>query len=269
LSSFWRLLRNNYQIEQHVKAGGADRPAELLFSFLFRYGYITHFPKNVDPSMRTLLVKGSVVETSDGGGLIDLAPCYQIQSCASLFGSCWGKLYTLVRRDSFNPSHSMIQYLVDSNKLEVDRAKTKKNIIGRLKSIFGADGFRREMEIQTSRMQQQQSQFARKKEMETNIDSEDQKQSDRGEHMNPTIPGGSPSPLYEFQPCDASTDQNSKKEVDDSKTSTKSRNKIQKNGLRTSREGTMVAVASAEAANTEPEPLQQRRRPPFKRQKTW
>jgi hypothetical protein len=96
--------------------------------------------------MKTRLTKGIVVETIDGGGTIDTTPCYQIESCVKLFSLCWYKLYTLLQRDNFNPEHSIIQHIVDSNKLAVDRAQKQKQTTDHLKSVFGADRFRREIE---------------------------------------------------------------------------------------------------------------------------
>ena len=193
-----------WQIEQHLQLGGGDGPAELLFSFLFRYGSIKHSHKNLTQSMKTRLVKGTIVQTMNGDGTIDFNPCYQIDSCVNLFSSCWYKLYSLLQRESFNANHSIIQYMVDANKLAVDRAQKKKQAIDHLKSVFGGSAFQRE--IESSRRQQERQQDQEKEdEKESQADNIGEKKRNLEDRNLVGVPDGLP-PLDGFDSFPSSSD---------------------------------------------------------------
>lgn len=220
------------QVERHLDSGGGDSPAELLFAFLFRYGSVKHNNRKLNSSIRTNLFKGVVIETTDGG-TIDFSACYQMDNCVALFEACWWKLYNKLQRADFNRNHSMLQYVVDSRRLEVDRVQKKMQATDRLKVIFGAEGFRREMESRAG-VTDLRTTAAVAAAIGTSARNKWDAQDGEG-----TIPGGLP-PLDQFEPYYVLSEPN----VDEKKTGkTKSREK-QKKGRRLS-ESSSRSVSSS------------------------
>jgi hypothetical protein len=86
--------------------------------FLFRYGGVGG-GKKLDKSTWTPLDQLMVIECRDGGSA-DMGGVYQIENCVKVFHACWQRLRTKLKQ-SPNPKHSMLRYVVDANELQVRR----------------------------------------------------------------------------------------------------------------------------------------------------
>mmetsp|Transcript_15607 Transcript_15607/g.39261 ORF Transcript_15607/g.39261 Transcript_15607/m.39261 type:complete len:828 (+) Transcript_15607:139-2622(+) len=125
-------------IEQHLDMGGADDPAELLYTFLFRYGGVKHMNNKISSSCRTRLSQDLIVQTSDGGSA-DLKSCFQIENCISVFENCWQMLQKRLK-GNFNQRFSILQYMIDASKLEQRRRQCKTAAKNKLPKLFD-EGF--------------------------------------------------------------------------------------------------------------------------------
>ena len=117
-SLFELCVTFNLKIERHLALGGRDDPAEVFFMFLFRYGAIPGFA-SIRSSARTQLSQLMVVESGDGGEA-DMGGVYQVDNCVKVFQACWVQLRAKVKQ-SFDPSHSILRFIVDSNDLKTKR----------------------------------------------------------------------------------------------------------------------------------------------------
>lgn len=113
--------------------GGTDDPAELLFAFFFRYGGVQHSNNKLPPCFRTRLSQYMVVETEDGG-CVDLKSCFQIENCETVFEHCWQMLQKRLKGKN-NEQFSVLQYMVDAEKLKWARGQCKTKINSRLEVL--------------------------------------------------------------------------------------------------------------------------------------
>jgi hypothetical protein len=124
-----------FKIEQHLDIGGNDDPAEVLYTFFFRYGAVKHSNPKISSLCRTVLSQNTVIKTKDGVS-IDFKNVFQIQSCVIMFEACWRILHKRLN-GRFNRHHSMIQYFIDATKLNIVRCKYKKLAESKLREIAG------------------------------------------------------------------------------------------------------------------------------------
>ena len=78
--------------------GGSDRPAEVLLTFLFRYGGRIRGHHKMDLVARTRMSQSMVIECchdTNGGSssLVDMGGVYQMDNCVQLFEECWNRIY--------------------------------------------------------------------------------------------------------------------------------------------------------------------------------
>jgi len=121
-------------IEQHLALGGDDNPAELLYTFFFRYGAVKHSNPKISSLFRTELSQDMVIETQDGGS-IDMKSCFQVENCVTVFGTCWRILHKRLS-GNFNHNHSILHFIIDAMKLEIGRSKCKKQVGSKLREII-------------------------------------------------------------------------------------------------------------------------------------
>ena len=125
-------------MEQHLALGGNDDPAEVLYTFLFRYGAVKHSNSKISRSYRTALSSDMIVQTEDGGSA-DLKCSFQIDNCITIFESCWRMLQKrLPSNGKFNPKFSILQYMIDAFKLEQGRSRCKKQADFKLRKMLGS-----------------------------------------------------------------------------------------------------------------------------------
>jgi len=138
LGSYSLYVLVTSHIERHVASGGSEEdPAEVLYSFFFRYGAVQHSNPKIVSGTRTKLSVDTVVQTEDGGST-DLSYCFQIESCVTLFEACWRILHKKLS-GNFNRNHSILQFLVDAMKLELGRSQSKKQVSYKLNAIGDMD----------------------------------------------------------------------------------------------------------------------------------
>lgn len=94
------------QIEKHVSLGGADRPSEVLMTFLFRFRTFvgSKQPKVSAKSLETPLSQSFTV-TCDGGRA-ELVSVFKLQYCCCLFAQSWNRL-----REQSVSSDSSVSFL--------------------------------------------------------------------------------------------------------------------------------------------------------------
>jgi len=114
-------------LEHHLALGGDDKPAEVLYTFLFRYGAVQHSNPKISSSYRTLLSQESVIRTEDGGS-VDLKPCFQIGNCITVFAACWRMLQNRLTKNC-DGKFSILQFMIDAMKLEIGRSQSKKQAV--------------------------------------------------------------------------------------------------------------------------------------------
>jgi len=122
-------------IDHHLALGGDDDPAEVLYTFFFRYGGVKHTNSKISSSYRTLLSQDIIIQTDDGGSA-DMKSCFQIENCITIFETCWRMLQKRLK-GNFNKKFSILQYMVDAVKLEHGRSQCKKQADSKLKQVVG------------------------------------------------------------------------------------------------------------------------------------
>jgi hypothetical protein len=128
------------QLECHLADGGNDDPAEALVTFLFRYGAVRHSNSRISAASRTQLHQQMVVATSDGGST-DMGCCYQVESIVGLFNVCYFALYKRLT-SNMNGKYSILQYILDAEKLEIGRGRYKQQANNKLNQFTGGSDFR-------------------------------------------------------------------------------------------------------------------------------
>ncbi|OEU22309.1 hypothetical protein FRACYDRAFT_232464 [Fragilariopsis cylindrus CCMP1102] len=126
-------------IEHHLAMGGDDNPAEALYTFFFRYGAVKHSNPKISSSCRTELSQDMIIETQDGGS-IDMKSCFQVGNCVTFFGACWRILHKRLS-GNLNKKHSVLQFIIDAMKLELDRSRCKKQAGSKLREITGEKNY--------------------------------------------------------------------------------------------------------------------------------
>lgn len=120
-------------IEQHLALEGDDNPAEILYTFFFRYGAVKHSNPKIPSLCRTALSQNMIIKTQDGGST-DLKSCFKVDDCEALFGACWRLIHKRIN-GSLNKKHSILQFIIDATKLEIGRSKYKKQVESKLREI--------------------------------------------------------------------------------------------------------------------------------------
>jgi hypothetical protein len=81
-----------------------------------------------------------VVATSDGGST-DMGCCYQVESIVGLFNVCYFALYKRLT-SNMNGKYSILQYILDAEKLEIGRGRYKQQANNKLNQFTGGSDFR-------------------------------------------------------------------------------------------------------------------------------
>jgi hypothetical protein len=119
LGSYKLYVLVAHHLQQHLAMGGLDRPAEVLVSFLFRYGCVKGH--NVDDRVRTRLSQDVGIEDMDGC-VADLSNVFLLGHCVDLFKNCWIRLWKLARRyEDKAVEESLLAHLVDPSRLYRER----------------------------------------------------------------------------------------------------------------------------------------------------
>lgn len=120
------------QIEQHLEVGGQDNAAEVLITFLFRYGHIPDTTRGkLDDRIRTNLTQATIIQTHGQGaakGTADMTSVFQLESCIRVFQASYFILRRKLQKPNSDPSHSLLGYLVDSQWLRGERAEFHRKI---------------------------------------------------------------------------------------------------------------------------------------------
>ena len=62
--------------------------------------------------------------------------CFQIENCVTVFEACWRMLQKRLS-GNFNQNYSILQFMIDAMKLELDRSQSKKQADSKLKEVCG------------------------------------------------------------------------------------------------------------------------------------
>ena len=107
--------------------GGADRPAEVFLSFLYRYGWIRRgigILDDCDSRSRTFLQLSSILQC-EGGYQADMSACFLVKHCVELFQRCFMKVgQERVYKQAPKKGSSILVDLFDVQKLIEDRTES-------------------------------------------------------------------------------------------------------------------------------------------------
>ncbi len=113
------------QIEKHLELGGEDDAAEILITFLFRYGSIPDTSRSgLDNKLRSPLKEDTIVTTQGKGpekGFAEMGSVFQIDNCIRVFQACYFILRRKLQKPSTDPSHSILGYIIDAQWLREER----------------------------------------------------------------------------------------------------------------------------------------------------
>lgn len=120
IGSFKLYVLLSFHIQEHLKHGGNDSPAEILLTFLLRFGHKSSQFSNIQRVAFTAISKDTTLE-SDGGR----ADCvFNIDKCKALFAECFSRLMVRLEILSTNPNHSWLSCIIDSLRLRVLRTSS-------------------------------------------------------------------------------------------------------------------------------------------------
>ena len=107
--------------EQHLVLGGVDTSAEMLMSFLFRYGGVDT-GRNQMTEASTRLYRSTTLRCD--GGEADFQPVNQLESCVKLFGTCYELLMTQMKEKTKGcESKSLLGSIVSPQRLQEERQR--------------------------------------------------------------------------------------------------------------------------------------------------
>jgi hypothetical protein len=118
LGSYKLYVLLAHHLQQHLALGGLDRPAEVLLSFLFRYGCVKGH--NVDERVRTKLSQDVALEDKNGCAA-DLSNVFLLDHCVDLFKNCWIRIWKFARGFEERAVESLLAHLVDPSRLHRER----------------------------------------------------------------------------------------------------------------------------------------------------
>ena len=75
------------------------------------------------------------IHTQDGGSA-DMKSCFQIENCVTIFESCWQMLRKRLK-GNFNQRFSILQYMIDAEKLRQGRNQCKTTVENKLRQVLG------------------------------------------------------------------------------------------------------------------------------------
>jgi hypothetical protein len=119
IGSFKLYVLLSFHIQQHIMLGGNDSPAEILLSFLFRFGSHPIQFKNVKRHAFTSLTNDSVLESA--GGRAECQQIFKLDKCKGLFSASFARLLGRLSVIEKNPQCSWLSCIIDSLKLRVLR----------------------------------------------------------------------------------------------------------------------------------------------------
>lgn len=97
--------------------GGADRPSEVLATFLFRFRKFTHRNQQ-SPDYTSILSQGKTIRCD--GGCAELKPVFKLEHCCDLFNRCWQRLLTDLEADDSSTT-TILGKLVNKTALQSER----------------------------------------------------------------------------------------------------------------------------------------------------
>jgi hypothetical protein len=115
LGSYKLYVLVAYHLHRHLALGGADRPGQVLLSFLFRYGGCL-----CEDDYRTPLDQDVPLMT-DEGAEADLSNVFQLGTCVQLFHECWKRLWSRMKQSSKKMAVSLLAEVIDAKRLRKDR----------------------------------------------------------------------------------------------------------------------------------------------------
>lgn len=116
LGSFKLYVLVAHHIEKHIKQGGRDRPSEILFSLLYRYGCKKNDKLATD--LLSLQKRGSSIACDKA--ICDLVPVFKLEQCVALFNECHLRLSERLRRSS-QQRLSFLSSFIDCHRLREAR----------------------------------------------------------------------------------------------------------------------------------------------------
>ena len=123
-----------FQIEKHLEIGGEDDAAEILISFLFRYGSIPETAKRSSYSTLMSPLNENTIVAVQGNGSVkviaDMGSVFQLENCIWLFQACYFILRRKLQKPSNDPSHSLLGYIIDARLLRQQRLDCHQRIPG-------------------------------------------------------------------------------------------------------------------------------------------
>jgi hypothetical protein len=114
-----------------MQLGGNDSAAEILVTFLFRYGNMNLKLNGSGTNLMTQLTQRTVIETRGQGfakGMADMGGVYQLDNCIQVFQACFFKLRDKLQRASTDAAHSILGYIIDSQWLRNERQKCQQKL---------------------------------------------------------------------------------------------------------------------------------------------
>ena len=117
LGSYKLYVLVAHHIEKHIEQGGRDRPSEILFSLLYRYGCNKNDSKSTT-DLLSLQGRGSSISCDEA--ICDLVPVFKLESCVALFNECYLRLAERLMR-SGRQRLSFLSSFVDCHRLREAR----------------------------------------------------------------------------------------------------------------------------------------------------
>ena len=127
LGSYKLYVLVAHHLDQHIALGGADRPAEVFASFLYRYGAIKGYRQRCHQNSVTTLGQTTTL-TSHDNGHADMMPVFHLSHCVKVFERCFWRLMQRFQRLGSLSSQkrsgsgpSLLGNLVNCTKLSLER----------------------------------------------------------------------------------------------------------------------------------------------------
>ena len=118
IGSFKLYVLLSFHIQEHLKHGGNDSPAEVLLTFLLRFGHFASQFSNISRVASFTTISKDTVLESDGGR----AECaFNVDKCKALFSESFSRLMIRLSLLLTNQVHSWLSCVFDSLRLRVLR----------------------------------------------------------------------------------------------------------------------------------------------------
>ena len=113
------MLAHHYDL--HLNLGGNDTSAEILMSFLYRFGQTHENQKQKIDNKKAVTPLSQLTILSCNGGEADLSTIFKIENCTHLFGICFQRVMMMLEETSNGGKLSYLASIIHGERLRVDR----------------------------------------------------------------------------------------------------------------------------------------------------